>query len=450
VRTATLLGALFPASVVFAADQAAQGTPAEPATAEVTASPTPSPAQPAAFEPRIPGTQDIDNPFLRALVGGKFDLNIRWRYEFAEVGALDASHALTMRTRVGYTTGSYEGFQAAVQLHDNRPLDYSWYNAAGLNNQPGKSPIADPRDTALNQLWLDYDFTALSDNLPISLRVGRQRMALDDQRFVGNVGWRQLEQTFDAVRLTSKPIDDIEATYAYLWRINRVFGPDADRDFNSRSHILNVSYTGLPIGKLTGFAYLLDLRGGAVPVGETVSSQTYGLRLTGDVPISDALDFRYLASAAWQADYADNPSDYGAPYVGLEGRLVTHDGLFGGLGFELLGSDDGNAAFQTPLATLHAFNGFADAFLVTPPVGLRDYRAFVGTRLPAPLDGTLTLAGHYFTADDNTQSLGWEINAIATHRFNQYVSGLVKWAWFDGDAGLADIHRFWVQLELGF
>ncbi len=43
-----------------------------------------------------------------------------------------------------------------------------------------------------------------------------------------------------------------------------------------------------------------------------------------------------------------------------------------GVGYELLGSDDGVAAFQTPLATLHKFNGFADQFLVTPAGGLQD------------------------------------------------------------------------------
>jgi hypothetical protein len=34
----------------------------------------------------------------------------------------------------------------------------------------------------------------------LDLTLGRQRINLDDQRFVGSVGWRQNEQTFDAVR----------------------------------------------------------------------------------------------------------------------------------------------------------------------------------------------------------------------------------------------------------
>ena len=39
-------------------------------------------------------------------------------------------------------------------------------------------------------------------------------------------------------------------------------------------------------------------------------------------------------------------------------------------GLETLGSDDGAYGFQTPLATKHAFNGWADKFLKTPNDGL--------------------------------------------------------------------------------
>ena len=41
-------------------------------------------------------------------------------------------------------------------------------------------------------------------------------------------------------------------------------------------------------------------------------------------------------------------------------------------GYELLGSDDGKVAFNTPLATKHKFNGWADKFLGTPKEGLED------------------------------------------------------------------------------
>ena len=54
------------------------------------------------------------------------------------------------------------------------------------------------------------------------------------------------------------------------------------------------------------------------------------------------------------------------------------------LGYEELGSNAGLYGLQTPLATLHAFNGWADKFLVTP-VDIPDVAAFTLGR--ARVDG---------------------------------------------------------------
>lgn len=83
-------------------------------------------------------------------------------------------------------------------------------------------------------------------------------------------------------------------------------------------------------------------------------------------------------------------------------------------------------------------------------MGLRDTYGFVGTSLPKPFDGQATLFAHRFTGDDNADPLGWELDAVASHRFNHHLTGLLKWAYFDGDQGLSDIHRFWAQIELTF
>jgi len=411
------------------------------------------PAEAASTEPivlRVPGTEEIEDPFLRVLVGGRFDLNVRWRFEHADVDGFDDGNALTMRTRLGYTTGRFAGFAGAVQMENNFAADDDAFNAAGLNGQPNRSVIADPEDTELNQLWVDFDARVIRDDLPVSLRAGRQRIILDDARFVGNVGWRQLEQTFDAVRVTGEPTEHLTIDYGYIWDVRRIFGPDADRDYDSDSHFVNARYAGLPIGAVTAFAYLFDLEGGGAPVGATVSSQTYGLRLTGSRPLDDAVDLHYVASAALQSDFADQPVDYEALYLHGELKAMHADSGFNvGVGFEQLGSDDGNIAFSTPLATLHKFNGYADALLATPAGGLRDTYAFIGTRLPEPFDGKVALTGHYFTGDESGGDLGWELDAVATHRINQHLNTLIKLAHFDGD-GRADVTRLWVQLELQF
>lgn len=391
-----------------------------------------------------------EHPIVTLLKEGKVDLNIRFRYEFAEVGALGDSNAFTMRTRLGYTTKRFEGFQAMVELEDNRAADYNEYNAAGLNGQPGLSPIADPEDTELNRLWVDYDFSTLSEDIPVSLKVGRQGINLDDQRFVGTVAWRQLDQTFDAARVTAKPMEDLTATYIYIDEVNRIFGSSSGLDFASDSHLFNVAYTGLDVGKIVGFAYLLDLGPTGSP-GAAVSSQTYGVRFDGSADLDDRFALGYIGSFAFQSDYGDNATSYDAVYVLAEGKLKFKEtaGGFVGAGFEMLGSDNGAIAFSTPLATGHKFNGFADSFLATPAQGLRDYYAVAGTNIPG-LDAKFLAAYHYFTGDDTDSDLGTELDFVLAKKLNEHMTLLAKYAYFDGDNARADIERFWLQLDLKF
>ena len=391
-----------------------------------------------------------EHPLVSFLKDGKVNLDVRFRYEHGDVAGLGSSNAFTMRTRLGYTTAVYQGFQAMVELEDNRAADDDEYFDGIPPNTFGLSPIVDPEDTELNQLWVAYDLSALSEDLPIAAKIGRQRVNLDDQRFIGSVSWRNLEQTLDAGMLTYSPTEDLKATYLYIDEVNRIFGSDSGLDFNSESHAINVAYSGLGIGKVVGFAYLLDLGGTGTP-GAAVSSQTYGARLEGLAHLNEDLALGYIGSFAWQSDYANNATSYDAFYILTEGKIKFKKiaGAFIGGGFEMLGSDNGTAAFSTPLATLHKFNGFADSFLATPAAGLRDYYAVGGFTIPG-MDVDLMAAYHEFTADDTSADLGNEIDLVLKKKLNEHASVLLKYAHYDGDSGRADIYRFWLQLDLKF
>ena len=88
--------------------------------------------------------------------------------------------------------------------------------------------MADPEDTELNQAFVKYDWKDASTKII----AGRQRMKLDDDRFIGNVGWRQNEQTFDAVTFKSDLGDGVALLYSFIWDVNRIFGPDSNRDLS--------------------------------------------------------------------------------------------------------------------------------------------------------------------------------------------------------------------------
>ncbi len=386
-----------------------------------------------------------ENPtdFWDALSSGTVKLNLRARAEFADVRGFELSEALTVRTRLGYLTQTFEGFQAFIEMEDVRPLDDDRYNAAGLNNQPSRSVIADPKGTELNQLWLSY--TVPTDGATLTLKPGRQVITLDDHRFVGHVGWRQDNQTFDAVTATSDlGVEGLGATYGYLWKINRIFSDE--RDFDSNSHLFNVAYDLKDLGKLSGFAYLLDFEDSSA----ANSSQTLGVRLAGKRKLDDALGVNYQASVAFQQDYADNPSDYDALYYMLDAGLSVKDvGTFG-TGYEVLGSDDGNFAFRTPLATGHKFNGFADVFLVTPADGLEDfYLYYQPANLPMNLKGKLVY--HWFAGNDAIDKYGEELDAVLTRKINDTTSVGAKFAYFMTDQpGFAERSRLIFDVTFAF
>ncbi len=48
----------------------------------------------------------------------------------------------------------------------------------------------------------------------------------DNARFIGNVGFRQNEQTFDALRVGTTYLPDTDIGYTYLEEVHRIFGRD--------------------------------------------------------------------------------------------------------------------------------------------------------------------------------------------------------------------------------
>ena len=149
--------------------------------------------------------------------------------------------------------------------------------------------VADPESYEVNRLQITN--TALSGT---TLTLGRQRIALDDHRFVGNVGWRQNEQTFDAARIVNKSVPKLIIDATYLNQVNRIYGPDSPQGrWHGDGWLGNVAWQ-LPITKLTAFAYVLDFEPltsfppVAWPGGRPRSCAhvhcDYGARLSGDTP----------------------------------------------------------------------------------------------------------------------------------------------------------------------
>jgi len=395
--------------------------------------------QDAAGAPSTPGwlSSTFGEALPKALTDGKFSLNARLRYEHADQAGLKAGDAFTIRSRFGFTTAPWNNFQAMIEGENTKIIGPNVNYAAPGNNAPGHTVVADPELTEVNRAWLAYS------NWDTTVKAGRQRIIHDGARFLGNVGWRQAEQTFDAVSLVNKSVSDLTLNYAYIFNVKRI--NDTNRD--SDSHAINLSYTGLPIGKITAYSYLIEFPNAAAGVANQ-SSHTYGVSLSGARPLNDALKLSYLGEIAIQTEGGESALDYQAEYYHLNGG-ASYKQFTLSAGYEVLGTDN-NVGFYTPLATLAKWNGWADAFLgATPGAGLRDL--YVSGTVKLPMGIPLNVTYHHFSTDIGSTDLADEIDITLTKKLTKNFSALARYAHFDGTgAGPADRDKFWLQVDFNF
>lgn len=375
--------------------------------------------------------------FAQALQESQFSANLRLRYEGVDQsGFAESADAVTSRLRAGVRTGQLGGTSLLAEgvIVSNLVDDYN----STTNGQTMFPVVADPADfVAVNR------FAFINESLDkTTFTVGRQRIVLDDARFVGNVGWRQHEQTYDAVRVQYDGV--LKVDFSYAEQINRIFGPDSPAGrWNGDVVLGNVSRSLGPV-TLTLFDYMLDLEQAAA-----LSTNTLGLRMTGSAPLG-RMKASYIVSAARQTDTGDNPADFSESYYKLEGGLGM-DEFSVALGYEVLGSD-GLAAVTTPLATLHAFQGWADQFLGTPSLGVEDryLRATYSTGRLGPFTGlSVTAAYHDLEAERGSATYGDEIDVALIARTARLAFTL-KYASYDANTLAADTDKYWLSLEYAF
>ena len=374
-----------------------------------------------------------ERTFIDALIQGDAYIDARLRYESVEEDKqLDDADALTLRTRLGYETGGFYGFSALLELEDSREVfGVDDFSVPPSDIRTGQfSVIADPENTELDQGYIAYS------NKGINSRLGRQVITHDGQRFIGDVGWRQDRQTFDAFSLGYQSNDHFAISASYIDKRNRIFADDAD--IESKDFIIN-AWLQTAIGKWVGYAYLLEADDNDIDD----QLDTYGISYSGN---KEQLFYR-LEYAQQEADDVFD-TDYLAAEGGINFGSVTTK-----IGYELLGSDNGEAGFSTPLATLHKFNGWADMFLNTPAAGLQDWYISSGGNL---LEGKWLAVYHDFSADDSIDGdddLGNELDLQFTRDFAKHYKFGIKYAdYSSGDSTFekVDTEKFWIWLEAKF
>ena len=279
-------------------------------------------------------------------VGGGFTLrpiaDARLRYEHVDQdGLAEPADALTVRLRTGLEAATASGFSLLAEAEATLPIlaDYD----SGTNGRTSFPIVADPINVELNRLQLRY-----RPREGYAGTLGRQRIELDDQRFVGSSGWRQNEQTFDAVRLEARP-GPINLDLSYAWSVRTIFGitaqelPPAAANKQAIGGDNVFAGAGVTLGPVQARAFAIivdqDEQG-----RRQFSSQSYGLRATATLPLGEAR-LNLAGSYARQSDHAGNANDYSADYVALEAGAAL-SGFTLAAGYEELGASNG-AAFTS-------------------------------------------------------------------------------------------------------
>jgi len=421
--------------VTTAAAQEAPPVPPDPDGMDA-AAPATAPS-PAAVEPPPPAPAVSGATISEAIAGGRLLLEIRGRYEHVDqtkTAVITANaNAYTVRTRLGWETADFHGVKGLVEFEDVRALNGEHYavNVPGATTPPlnGSSKaryplVNDPEVTELNRLQLSW-----TPNSLVSATLGRQRIIVDDQRFIGNVGWRQDEQTFDAARVDAA-YGRVKATYVYVFRVNRVLGEM--KDWNSDSHLLNVTYSPAEQLRLEGFVYALDFDN-SLPNG----SITKGVKASGKTWVS-LFQLAYEGTYAHQSDWRHQTASYGLDYWAAN-AAATFDIYTAKVDYESL-QGNGTRGFTTPLATTHQFQGWSDAFV--QPLGgnkgfvdgIKDLNVTLNVkpRMKWTYLSNLDLLVRYHDFDDQRTgaALGHEWDAQIQAAINPKLTAALKYAGF--------------------
>jgi hypothetical protein len=370
------------------------------------------------------------------------DLRLRYqsleRDDFARDG-----DALTLRFLGTFEADIFDKTSFLAEIEGVTALIDDYDDGTGA--KPFLPFIPDPEGLELNRLQI------ITEAIPQTrLTLGRQRLALDDWRFIGAFPFRQNTQTFDAARLETTAFGPGILDIGYFNKVRRPLGEDNIAGvFTGDSFFANYNLA-TAIGRVSVFHYATELETGPIgPLRHISSSQTTGARVLGRRDWEN-LTLVWEGSYARQSDYSDNPNDYAANYGLAEVTVKPANFEFKFRG-EILGSDNGQAV-QTPLASLHRFQGFADQFLTTPDDGVRDFSAKVQYdfgQIGPFLDVKSFVRYHWFEADTDGRNYGRELNLSLKARVNKTGFAL-EYADFKAETFSSDTKALFLTTEISF
>lgn len=407
----------------------------------------------------------VSDSIMDAITNGKNMTSFRLRYENVNqdnATPLKDANAFTFRSLVGWQTAPFHDISVAAQLIGVTDLNNDFNTKQWNVNTPGKSAdavVQDPNYYNINQLYVDW--TAIPDT---KIRAGQQSLKLDNVRFIGNVEFRQVMQVFTGVTVENKTIPNTDLYAGYYTRLRKA---TTSQELNQDTGILHAAYHLSPTENLIGYGYWYDsnndtaaVTGASTPSSlMNLSSRTLGVRADGSHKIDDHWKLLYTAEYAKQDRIANGNANIDAHYYKL-GFGAGWDSWFARVDQELLSSNNGNYAFQTPLGTNHLFQGWVDKFAASTPVkGMQDTYLTAGGKWQ---DFAFLTEYHWFNSDKDFASgtgtgnlYGKEWDVSVAYAYNKQTTAKLEYGTFsEGDQYTASRYRntdkLWLTANYNF
>lgn len=343
-------------------------------------------------------------------VGG----SIRPRVEFVDTKvtpqtAGSSKNYTTMQTRVNVKATVDESVSAFIQIQDVR----TWGGETASTKPPS---ITHTGTSTSGNVDFHQAYLVIKDIVDsgINLKIGRQEMVFDEARLIGNIGWIQQAQSFDAIRADARR-GDIGLTGFYAQTVSTdthaTLASTLDTTTGPESEFFGARGTYHLKGKdrITAYYYgafdpnaVTDLGAAGALVQEIHTVGLYAAATFNGV--------RFRIDGAYQFGDVTETRDIDANMltVSVGTNLDIAKGARIEVWADYLSGDDGTNAltrknFTTPYATNHKFYGHVDKFLQNPTTGLVDFVVKFWVKPTAKLK--LVAHAHKFTADETSATL---------------------------------------------
>ncbi len=397
------------------------------------------------------GKVQLNKSFADSFITGGVEGHIQFRprFEYVDVdnSTKDAANALTVRTAATVKLKSLFGTKGLNGIIE--AVNVGAIIDKYAPQKPQYETVADPPNTRFSQFALTYT----TGNT--TFIAGRVYVIIDDHRFIGNVAWRQMYQSFGVLAAAGKTGNFNYLVAGIYERKGIKDALNADWRLNKMPIVLDFNYKFSPELRLKAFGYLV-----------TDVHNTYGLKASGKIDLGGA-KISYLGEYAKQTDpYAkDNLTskpDIDTSYY----RLAIgggSGGFFGKLMYTHFGdANDKDKGFSTPLATLHKWDGWADVLLAGAAngfdFGMNEIAVYLGYKKPDI--GKFMFVYLRFKSDKDpgaiSKDIGKEYDLLYAKKLSKHLSFLAKAAFYKADdgyytggslKGTNDVTKYWLQLN---